>query len=64
MKNEEYGKIQRAIGMIDGVAAVLDSKMSDALDRAAELLEAVLEGAWGAGSEDRAEASVEPSIEP
>ena len=64
MKNEEYSKIQRAIGMIDGVAAVSDSKVSDALDRAAELLEEVLESAWGAGPEEQVEAGAEPGIEP
>ena len=59
MDNKKKTDIQRAIGMIEGIAIVADPKVRDALGCAVELLELALEGELGGGGES--DASDEPA---
>ena len=51
MDNKQKSDIQRAIGMIEGIAIVADPKVGNALECAVELLELALEGELGVGDE-------------
>lgn len=62
MDNKQRYDIQRAIGMIEGIAIVADPKVRDALGCAVELLELALEGELGGGGES--DASDEPAKVP
>lgn len=62
MELKNYGNIQRAIGMISGVAVVADPRLSDVLDGAVELLEAALSEAQDAECETQNAEDIEPKV--
>lgn len=51
MDNKQKSDIQRAIGMIEGIAIVADPKVGNALEYAVALLELALDGELGGGDE-------------
>lgn len=63
MDNKQKSDIQRAIGMIEGIAIVADPKVGDALECAVEILELALEGEIGAGDEPDAADGELPAVQ-
>lgn len=62
MDNKQRYDIQRAIGMIEGIAIVADPKVGDALERAVELLELALDGELDGGESEAADGEL-PAVQ-
>lgn len=63
MDNKQKYDIQRAIGMIEGIAIVADPKVGDALECAVAILELALEGELGGGDEPDAADGELPAVQ-